>query len=1244
MTQGNAVTCHTFLSWNIRSLKRRFIDLLYFVKQKRPSVICIQEALHNTQSLNIRGYIKYEHTTNQGLVTYFKKTIPHELIECSDTNNQMNTYMLFKVNDPMCPYHLCNVYSKTNTLDFEQLPSPTDYDSLIYMGDFNARHLTLEEGVRARTNKNGRTLIDFCENFQVGIVETSKTTHIAGGRLDYVLVNNINFENIKAETVSYLLSDHYALYCTYVIPSSHGNYHRRRRINVPKHLTALLCERVTHWYETYIPTSVQEFHDNIVNITQNFHDDYLGGNKPTMTSNKKNWTHDNRLQSLEQEILKLAEDYKDDESAENLNTYFTKLREFRELKENVREEHFMEFLQSINKDTNIGRIWKEINLLVGKKTQPVIRQDAVTAANELLDKYAEISSFDSLPNEVQQRLIVKQPQRENKIKDRCRDAHASDDYPITQWELNKALSHGRSTAPGEDGITYEVLRLLNMNTNRGNPLLDLFNLSLDNGELPSQWTSSMIIPIPKQDTDQTRPISLTSCMCKVLERIILNRLRYIVGDKLHKKLYGFLTDRSTRDCFADYIASTTSTTVTTFVDLKAAFDKANKTVILERLTNYGVKGKILKWIMKYLSNRKARVYYGGYLTEREVEMELGTPQGGVLSPFLFNVLMDKLISDIQLKPTDNIICYADDICLRSESVQDMQNLVTQLYESTLECGLVISIPKTKMMWPNDTFNNQVNIRGTALTTCATYKYLGVVVPLQDNYVSQLKDRLTKRLRPLKALAGRYAGANVKICRMFYLTYIRSLVDYHALHLITRPPRELQQLEKVQNDALRIILNCPRTTRIVNMLTELNITSLRDHICRTATLYGLKALHSTPEKYSSNNYGPVLYNIIQNRINGDANQRPTNPVTLCQSSNTHMTKISNEIAKLNIPISLQDHNYRRIPPWKLVEPQVIIPTCFPKKSKDIATAALQWKARESVSTVLGTLPAERQAIYTDGSLFRDTGKAGCAYVVYKDNCRVFADSEALPQWTCTTRSELVAILAATKYACSTTTNTLIVSDSKSALQSLLSPCPTHSDVVEQILTELYNCSEIGLTLKFTWIPSHIGITGNEAADTKAREAALTQTNEGNITQIYSLRHFKTLLNSEAKEAVRMRMNTQRSESMSIKHYDLFKDVKIDYGASRVYTGRCDRIAARIKLGYRRPWQINFETREGEPHPVYSQCVLCNEVGKHTLQHYITECTKLSVFRPSGLHFYELCLHFMKHETLTAIIGMYPVFHM
>ena len=137
--------------------------------------------------------------------------------------------------------------------------------------------------------------------------------------------------------------------------------------------------------------------------------------------------------------------------------------------------------------------------------------------------------------------------------------------------------------------------------------------------------------------------------------------------------------KSTRDCFGEYMKTEPYMNVTTFVDLKSAFDIANRSIILEHLASLGVDGKLLTWIRGYLSNRYSKVFYKGNITNNYRLFELGTPQGGVLSPFLFNILMDRLIKNLKMKMGSSsteviIICYADDICFRTKTTQDMQIL------------------------------------------------------------------------------------------------------------------------------------------------------------------------------------------------------------------------------------------------------------------------------------------------------------------------------------------------------------------------------------------------------------------------------------------------------------------------------------------------------------------------------------------------------------------------------------------
>ncbi len=106
------------------------------------------------------------------------------------------------------------------------------------------------------------------------------------------------------------------------------------------------------------------------------------------------------------------------------------------------------------------------------------------------------------------------------------------------------------------------------------------------------------------------------------------------------------------------------TSVAAFLDLKSAFDIANREVILDQLVEFGVRGNLLRWIRGYLRNRNSRVLFKGASSTYK-ELELATPQGGMLSPFLFNILMHRLLTLLPDIPGTTVLCYADDtsVCI-----------------------------------------------------------------------------------------------------------------------------------------------------------------------------------------------------------------------------------------------------------------------------------------------------------------------------------------------------------------------------------------------------------------------------------------------------------------------------------------------------------------------------------------------------------------------------------------------------
>lgn len=162
------------------------------------------------------------------------------------------------------------------------------------------------------------------------------------------------------------------------------------------------------------------------------------------------------------------------------------------------------------------------------------------------------------------------------------------------------------------------------------------------GCVPSAWTCSTIIPVPKPGTDTFRPVSLTSCFSKVMERILLSRLINQLESELSPCLFGFLPRRSTHHCLAELYSRHSSSRVVAFIDLKSAFDVANRDIILDQLVEFGIKGHILMWPPGYFRNRASMVFFHGAYSSFK-NFDLGTPQGGVLSPFLFNIGMHRLV-------------------------------------------------------------------------------------------------------------------------------------------------------------------------------------------------------------------------------------------------------------------------------------------------------------------------------------------------------------------------------------------------------------------------------------------------------------------------------------------------------------------------------------------------------------------------------------------------------------------------
>ena len=170
------------------------------------------------------------------------------------------------------------------------------------------------------------------------------------------------------------------------------------------------------------------------------------------------------------------------------------------------------------------------------------------------------------------------------------------------------------------------------------PLSHLFNQSLSTGTLPFDWVSANVVPIHKRNDKHIpgnyRPISLTSVVIKVFERIIHQHLVSALESHhlLSPSQSGFRTRRSTVTLLTEAVNDWSlcleqrSTVHCLLLDFAKAFDSVPHERLLLKLGSLGIHGDVLQWLRYFLTKRKQRVVINGVFSDW-ASVTSGVPQG-----------------------------------------------------------------------------------------------------------------------------------------------------------------------------------------------------------------------------------------------------------------------------------------------------------------------------------------------------------------------------------------------------------------------------------------------------------------------------------------------------------------------------------------------------------------------------------------------------------------------------------------
>ena len=621
--------------------------------------------------------------------------------------------------------------------------------------------------------------------------------------------------------------------------------------------------------------------------------------------------------------------------------------------------------------------------------------------------------------------------------------------------------------------------------------------------IPSPWRESTGIFLPKPGkTDYNKPnsyrmITLSPVLLKLQEKAILWHMHHDLGmeDSLNKKQFGFKKGSSTETALHKIVRTIERRiakkgyVLGTFLDIEGAFDNVSFNAISNAIHNSPVDPSTAGWITSMVTNRHVTISHKN--ASRRIKVKRGCPQGGILSPFLWNLVIDDLLNFSANLIPGYLQAFADDLIALAEGNdtdviwQRTQKTIETIENWCLSKGLSISTLKTKIVM--FTWNRKWNVRpikvgDTYITLTNEVKLLGVTLDNKLNFnshIEKITNKCISTLMQCKRAIGPTWGLSPKVCRWIYTAVVRPTLSYCAVVWVRalENKNNLRRLERVQGLALKIMTGAFKTTPY-NALNHITDTpNIADYL-RGEAAKGAVRLQS--------------YN----------NWTTENALTGKGIIKAHST-ISNEF--------LKDINLPKPDSWDILKPSLVLDRNYSIKIPDTDNID---NYKTNITEHIKTSSMTGICCYTDGSktehgtgggiLTTDNQSSNLHNITneysfkLKDFCSVF-------------QAEATAIMEGAKSLLNLKNrNITFWTDSLSTIHSLSNKIHRSRTIhnCHNTLTQLAQHNKV----QICWINAHAGHWGNERADNLAK----TGTSCNNIlTSLMPHSFIKLAINNKVK---------------------------------------------------------------------------------------------------------------------------------
>ena len=374
----------------------------------------------------------------------------------------------------------------------------------------------------------------------------------------------------------------------------------------------------------------------------------------------------------------------------------------------------------------------------------------------------------------------------------------------------------------------------------------MLTLCIRFGIVPDSFVRGLLIPLLKKPNcdpsipKNYRPIVISTTFSKLLEIIILEACS---DHQFHDMQFGFVPERGTVMAaalaydVADYMNKKGSAVYICSLDAEGAFDGIPHSVLFSKAMNI-IPDIYWRMLVYWYSRLTIQIKWANNLSNN-IAIKMGTRQGGLSSPFLFNVFYQEMVN--QLSNTQvgvaingtsyNVFCYADDILLYSTTISGLQTLINVANKYITEHGLRFNPDKTLCMTlgKSNFPKRQWCLNGVELKETTSLKYLGVY--LSNDAKAHVNERIKATRRSFYALKSASvfaAGADIESMMYIFNTAVRPVLTY-GLQCGYQCKTSMDEAEKTQCKLLKSVMRIKPICRNTPLLKAMKVRRIESDV-------------------------------------------------------------------------------------------------------------------------------------------------------------------------------------------------------------------------------------------------------------------------------------------------------------------------------------------------------------------------------------------------------------------------------